>query len=55
MTYEILWMMSHTAFVALALPLNQTLISLDFFNEPITYITHQGLCGQVMESFYDEG
>lgn len=55
MTYEILWMMSHTAFVALALPLNQTLISLDFFNEPITYITHQGLHRQVMESFYDEG
>lgn len=48
-------MMSHTAFVASALPLNQTLISLDFFNEPITYITHQGLHRQVMESFYDEG
>lgn len=43
------------AFVASALPLNQAVISLDFFNEPITYITHQGLCGQVMESFYDEG
>lgn len=47
MTYEILWMMSYTAFVASALPLNQTLISFDFFNEPITYITHQGLCEQV--------